>query len=80
MNEITISTERYEQLICLEVRVNVAVDMIINKKYAEVEDFLRIIGTEDARREAARLKAESDRREKEWNKKHGFSEEKYADL
>lgn len=80
MGEVKISLERYEELIRIEDRVNVTVETIINKKYICTNDILRILGTEDALLEAARLEEESERREKEWNKSSGFAEGSDADV
>ena len=80
MGDVTISMERYEQLISLESRVNVAVDMITNKKYLSTEELLRIIGTEDALREASRLKEEDEKLAKEMNEKYGFAVTANADV
>lgn len=80
MGEVTISLERYEQLVDAESRLNIAVERIINQKYIRTEDILRIFGTTAAIHEADRLRKEDERREKEWNKKHGFSEAADADL
>lgn len=80
MATVTIDLDRYEDLLDTETRVNVAVERIINQKYIRTEDILRIFGTTAAIHEADRLREEDERREKEWNKKHGFSENADADL
>lgn len=80
MGDVTISMERYEQLVSLESRANVVVDMIINKKFLSAEELLRIIGTEDGLIEAFRLKEERIRQEKEMNEKYGFEVTANADV
>lgn len=80
MDKVKISLEKYEELLGLETRVNVVVDQIINKKYISAEDILRILGTEEALVEAARLRKEDERREKERSEKYGFTVEENADM
>ena len=80
MGDVTISIERYEQLVSLEARANVVVDMIVNKKYLSTEELLRIIGTEDALREASRLKEEGEKQAKEMSEKYGFKVTSNADV
>ena len=80
MATVTIDLDRYEDLLDTETRVNVAVERIINQKYIRTEDILRIFGSTAAIHEANRLREEDERREKEWNKKHGFSETADADV
>lgn len=41
---VTISQERYEQLVALESRVNAAVDYIVNTDFCNVKTALRIMG------------------------------------
>lgn len=43
---IQIPQKRFEELIKLEERVNVAVETAMNEKYASVTDILFILGTE----------------------------------
>lgn len=43
---IQIPQKRFEELIKLEERVNVAVETAINEEYASVTDILFILGTE----------------------------------
>ena len=62
---IKISRYRYEQLLDLETRVNVAVERILHKEYMEMKEILWILGTDLAIETAHEL----DRRNKEkWNK------------
>lgn len=54
MREVTITAERYEQLLNCEARVEVAISLLANDKYMSVENMLRILGAEQ---EADSLKA-----------------------
>lgn len=45
---VTISQERYEQLVALESRVDAAVDYIVNTDFCNVKTALRIIGAYEA--------------------------------
>ena len=54
MREVTITAERYEQLLNCEARVEVAISLLANDKYMSVENVLRILGAEQ---EADSLKA-----------------------
>ena len=54
MREVTITAERYEQLLNCEARVEVAISLLANDKYMSVENILRILGAEQ---EADSLKA-----------------------
>ena len=54
MREVTITVERYEQLLNCEARVEVAISLLANDKYMSVENMLRILGAEQ---EADSLKA-----------------------
>lgn len=55
---VTISQERYEQLVALESRATAAVDYIINADFCNVKTALRIMG----------FYAEADRQEKKEKK------------
>lgn len=44
MREVTITVERYEQLLNCETRVEVAISLLANDKYMSVENMLRILG------------------------------------
>ena len=65
MREVTITAERYEQLLNCEARVEVAISLLANDKYMSVENMLRILGAEQ---EADSLKAT------ETAKEHSLSE------
>ena len=67
MREVTITAERYEQLLNCEARVEVAISLLANDKYMSVENILRILG---AVKIADSLKAT----ESENAKEHLFSE------
>lgn len=48
MKKVSISLIRYEALLDLETRVNVAVERAANNKYMMPEDILMILGTSKA--------------------------------
>ena len=52
---VEIPLERYEQLINIESRVNVVVDLASNHGYMSLTDFLLTLGTEKAIRTANKL-------------------------
>lgn len=56
MAEITISIERYNELLDIETRVNVVADLLGGKEFVTKETILRIIGTEKAIDVADRIK------------------------
>ena len=56
MGEVTISIERYNELIDIETRVNVVADLLDGKEFVTKETILRIIGTEKAIDIADRIK------------------------
>lgn len=56
MAEITISIERYNELLDIETRVNVVADLLDGKEFVTKETILRIIGTEKAIDVADRIK------------------------
>ena len=60
MREVTITAERYEQLLNCEARVEVAISLLANDKYMSVENMLRILGAEQ---EADSLKATENAKE-----------------
>lgn len=47
-DNVTISQERYEQLVALESRVTAAVDYIINEDFCKIKTVLRIMGFYEA--------------------------------
>ena len=55
---VTISQERYEQLVALESRVDAAVDYIMNADFCNIKTALRIMGAY----EAAKKQAEKEKK------------------
>lgn len=53
--KITISIDRYDQLLDIETRANVLVERIIDNNYLSTSDILGIIGTPAALKEAKAL-------------------------
>ena len=54
-SRITITTERFSELIKIETRVDILVDMIGRDEFVSKETILRIIGTEKAIEVADRI-------------------------
>lgn len=70
---VTIPLYRYEQLLDMETRVDVAVERITNDKYIMTEGLLRILGTELALQKADEMREEDEGRKEEYNKRlEGF--------
>lgn len=65
---VTISLDRYECLLDTETRVDVAVERIVNDRYIENEDILRILGTELAIIKADEIREEKRKRDEEYRK------------
>lgn len=63
---IEITLERYEQLIDVESRVNVAVELACNNKYIEIKDLLLILGTEKALAMVNKIIEENEKRKSEY--------------
>ena len=55
-SRITITTERFLELIKIETRVDILVDMIERDEFVSKEEILRIIGTEKAIEAADRIR------------------------
>ena len=55
-SRITITTERFSELIKIETRVDILVDMIERDEFVSKETILRIIGTEKAIEAADRIR------------------------
>lgn len=55
---VTIPQNRYEQLLDLETRVDVAVERMTNDEHCKIEDVLRILGTELALQKADEIREE----------------------
>lgn len=75
---VTISLQRYEQLLDIETRVDVAVERIADDKYIDNEAVLRILGTELALQKADEMREESRKRDEEYRKQ--YEEQKNADV
>lgn len=67
---IKISRYRYEQLLDLETRVNVAVERILHKEYMEMKEILWILGTDLAVETAMELERKDKEKWKEYNENH----------
>lgn len=63
---VNIPIERYEELLEIETRANVAVDCICNDRYCEKESLLRILGTEKAVRKADEIRDAEEKRHAEY--------------
>lgn len=63
---VTITQNRYEQLLDLETRVDVAVERMTNDKCCDIEDVLRILGTELALQKADKIREEERKRGEEY--------------
>lgn len=68
-NMIEVDLKRYEELVKLEERVNIAVDMIVRKGYVPTEEVLFTIGTELAIEKALELHEEAEALEKKYKEK-----------
>lgn len=66
---VTISLDRYECLLDTETRVDVAVERIVNDRYIENEDILRILGTKLAMKKANEIREENRKRDEEYEKR-----------
>ena len=55
-SRITITTERFLELIKIETRVDILVDMIERDEFVSKEEILRILGTEKAIEIADRIR------------------------
>ena len=62
---VEISLERYEQLINIESRVNVVVDLSSNHGYMSLTDFLLTLGTEKAIKTANKLEEDLQKKYEE---------------
>lgn len=65
---VIIPQDRYEQLLDLETRVDVAVERMSNDEYCKIEDVLRILGTELALQRADEIREEERKRHEEYMK------------
>ena len=67
---IKISRYRYEQLLDLETRVNVAVERILHKEYMEMKEILWILGTDLAIETAHELEPKDKEKWGKYDKEH----------
>lgn len=67
---VVIPLERYNDLIQLETRVDVAVERIFHDKYIKTEDLLWIINTDIACKLAQEIRIEEHNQMEEWKKNH----------
>lgn len=65
---VTIPQTEYKQLLDLETRVDVAVERMTNDEYCNLEDVLRILGTELALQRADEIREEERKRHEEYLK------------
>lgn len=63
---VTIQQNRYEQLLDLETRVDVAVERMANDEYCKIEDVLRILGTKLALQRADEMREEERKQHEEY--------------
>lgn len=61
-----ISLSRYEQLLDVEKRVDVAVERMANDEYCKTEDILRILGTELALQKADEIREKEKKHRKDY--------------
>lgn len=57
---VTIPIQRYEQLLDIETRANVLVDMICSEKAIRTTSILRILATDEALMELEKINKESE--------------------
>lgn len=67
---VVIPIEKYRELIGIEVKVSVAAARANVEKYIEVEDVLLMLGTKESVEVGEKIKAEKDKRFKEWAEKN----------
>lgn len=72
---VTILQERYERLLDLGTRVDVAVERMTNDEYCDLEDVLRILGTELALQRADEIREEERKRHEEYMKSNAENKE-----
>lgn len=65
---VTISQEEYKHLLKLADRVDVAVERMTNDNCCDIEDVLRILGTELALQRADEIREEERKRHEEYLK------------
>lgn len=67
---VTIPIQRYNKLLDIETRVDVAVERIMHGEYNKIVDILWILGTDLAVQEAMRLEEKAKKEHEEYIKKH----------
>ena len=67
---IKLSRYRYEKLLDLETRVNVAVERILHKEYMEMKEILWILGTDLAIETAHELERKDKEKWEKYDKEH----------
>lgn len=67
---VTITQQRYEQLLDIETRVDVVVERILHKEFMTLQDILWILGTELAIETARELDRKDKEKWKEYNENH----------
>lgn len=72
---VKIPQTEYKQLLDLETRVDVAVGRMTNDKFCDLEDVLRILGTELALQRADEIREEERKRHEEHPKQCEESED-----
>lgn len=75
---VTMPLTRYDQLLDVETRVDVAVERMTNDEYCKTEDILRILGTELALQKADEIREEEKKQHEEYLLK--CKDEENADL
>lgn len=70
-NVVVIPLERYNELLDVETRVNVAVERIYHEKFISKEALLWILGTELAVETAMEIRKEGVKEHKEYLEKYG---------
>ena len=71
---VTIKQDRYEQLLDVETRVDVAVNMICDSDFLRTEDILRILGTERAIERAEEMHKKDLEERKKFEEAFGYTE------
>ena len=71
---VTIMQDRYEQLLDVETRVDVAVQLICDVDFFNKESLLRVLGTERAIEHADNMRKEEEERLRKYREQHGYDE------
>ena len=67
---VTITQQRYEQLLDVETRVDVVVERILHKEFMTLQDILWILGTELAIETAHELDRKDKEKREKYDKEH----------